>query len=406
MKIIVSLLISLIIYIGTLLIFYKGIREIFFKNSTRKRKITWLLIDIFISALIFIFIAIYYFQIRNHPNYISFTKIFYSVTFFFLTFIPKLAFAIVQVIRFTISVFLRIFKVKLRKKRPPYIALIHCIIIFFIILWGIAYGKTNFKVREANICSPSLPESFNNLKIVQVSDIHIGSFCNNKSYMLQVVNIINDLKPDIVFFTGDLVNNFADEANGYDSIFQKIKAPLGKYAVLGNHDFGDYTVWRTPETKNTNLNEIIFHYNAMGFKLLRNTNCYIVKGNDSIAIAGVDSWGLPPFKQYGDVMKAIDGIPQNTYTILLSHDPSYWNSVIKYIKKISVTFSGHTHGMQLGLENIGIEWSPIKYRYPQWGGLYCDGEQYLYVNRGLGFIGFTGRIGMSPEITLLEIKKK
>lgn len=407
MILIITLVFSLAIYSGTLLIFYKGIRNIFFKNSSRKKKIIWLLIDLFISTIIFVFIVIYYFQIRNNSDYHSFTKIFYSVTFFFLTFVPKFAFAIVHIIRTIIIKILIVFGIiKPEKNRPSYIALIHSIIIFFIILTGITFGKTDVKVRESGISSSLLPESFNKLRIVQISDFHIGSFCDNKSYLKKVVNIINELKPDIVFFTGDLVNNFAEEAEGFDSIINKINAPLGKFAVLGNHDFGDYTVWRTPETKKTNLNEIVTHYISMGFTLLRNENCYIVKGNDSIAIAGVDNWGLPPFKQYGDVMKAIQGIPQNTFTILLSHDPSYWNTVIKYIKKISVTFSGHTHGMQMGLEYLGIEWSPVKYRYPQWGGLYNYGDQYIYVNRGLGFIGFTGRIGMAPEITLFEIKSK
>ena len=273
-------------------------------------------------------------------------------------------------------------------------------------LFGILIGKTDLSVKKSSITLEKLPFSFNKLKIVQISDLHIGSFCQNRSFVNKTVNNINELKPDIVFLTGDLVNNFADEANGFDSIFKRIKAPLGKFAILGNHDFGDYTVWRTPTTKNVNLKDVMTHYKNMGFTLLRNDHIYIKKGNDSIAIAGVDSWGKHPFKQYGDVNKAIQNIPENIFTILLSHDPSYWDSIIKHISKVDITFSGHTHGMQLGIDNFGLKWSPIQYRYPQWYGLYCYRSKYLYVNRGLGFIGFTGRIGMPPEITFIEIIKK
>jgi uncharacterized protein len=320
---------------------------------------------------------------------------------------PKFAFSIILAINYIVRMFLRIFKIKKNNKKSiSYFALVHCIIYFVVMLYGIIYGKTNFTVRNERIETSKLPPSFNKLKIVQISDIHIGSFCNDTASILKVVNIINSLHPDVVLFTGDLVNNFAEEANAFDNILHKINAPLGKFAVLGNHDFGDYTVWRTSGTKNVNLNDIIKHYQVMGFKLLRNENTFIKKGHDSIAIAGVDSWGLPPFKQYGDKNKALKNIPENTFTILLSHDPSYWNTKIKYDSRVNITFSGHTHGMQLGFEKFGLSWSPIQYRYPQWGGLYHFKTQYLYVNRGLGFIGFAGRIGMPPEITLIELLHK
>jgi predicted MPP superfamily phosphohydrolase len=274
------------------------------------------------------------------------------------------------------------------------------------ILYAMLIGKNDFTVRNTEIVSNKLPKSFEGLKIVQLSDIHIGSFYYNTKALTEVVNKINDLNPDIVILTGDLVNNFTEEADGLDSIFNRINAPLGKLAVLGNHDFGDYTIWRTPETKSTNLDKIILHYKAMGFNLLRNESTYISNGKDSIIIAGVDNWGLPPFKQYGDFKKAIKNIKSGYYTIMLSHDPTHWNEEIKFSKKVDLTFSGHTHGMQIGIEKFGYRWSPVKYKYEQWAGLYQNKNSNLYVNRGLGCIGFLGRIGMPPEITVMVIKTK
>ena len=407
MKLAIALVILTLVYIGSLLIFYHGIHALFFKNKSKLIKKIWLWIDIIISLILFTFLTINYIKIQQNPNFISFTKIFYSVTLFFLYFVPRLVYALLKSFRFITVKFLRFFNFQKKNFRIiKYVEFSIMLIVFLAMLQGIVIGKTDFQVRNEKIISPQLPKSFEGLKIVQISDIHIGSFCSDKSEMNKVVEIINELKPDLVFLTGDLVNNFAEEANGFDTVFLKINAPLGKYACLGNHDFGDYTVWRTSETKNTNLSDIISHYEKMGFELLRNEHDFIIKDNDSIAISGVDSWGLPPFKQYGDIMKAVQNIPPNTFNILLSHDPSYWNAVTKYLKNINITLSVHTHGMQIGLENIGIEWSPIKYRYPQWAGLYKYGEQYLYVNRGLGFIGFTGRIGMRPEITMIELNCK
>ena len=393
---------------ATLWIFYKGINQIVFRKKKSALKKILFVSDISIFIILLLFLTYYYFQIRSAPDYFLFTKVFYSVTLLFLVFIPKLSFSIFYVINYLIVLLIQLFNRKKKKDFAffKYVGLLLFLIIFFAMLYGILIGKTDLYIRKSGITSEKLPASFNKLKIVQISDIHIGSFCQNQSFINKAVAEINELKPDIVLLTGDLVNNFADEANGFDSIFNKIKAPLGKYAVLGNHDFGDYTVWRTPNTKNVNLNDVMFHYKKMGFTLLRNENIYIKKGNDSIAIAGVDSWGKPPFKQYGDVKKAMQTIPENTFTILLSHDPSYWDCVIKYLSKVDITFSGHTHGMQLGIEKFGLKYSPVQYRYPQWGGLYCYKNKYVYVNRGMGFIGFTGRIGMPPEITYFEITKK
>lgn len=389
------------------LIFYKGINRLLLKNHKPLTKRILIYTDIAISLILLLFLIFYFNQIRTSPNYISFTKAFYSISFFILFLIPKIQFLIFLFINNSIRFIIRVITRKKSNFRIiSYIGLFLGIFIFVAILYGMIFGKNDFTVKSKSINFSKLPLSFNSIKIVQISDLHIGSFCNDTASISKAVTIINGLNPDIVFLTGDLVNNFAEEANDFDNILSRIKAPLGKYAVLGNHDFGDYTVWRTPKTKDVNLNDVIDHYQNMGFKLLRNEHVFINKGNDSIAIAGVDSWGLPPFRQYGDVNSALKNIPKNIFTILLSHDPSYWNSVIKFNPVVNITFSGHTHGMQLGIEKFGLSWSPVKYRYPQWGGLYNYNAQYLYVNRGLGFIGFTGRIGMPPEITVVELLKK
>lgn len=395
--------IAVAIYLFTELIFIFGIKSLL--NSRIFKRFLW--INAIISITLILLITFFYIQIRSNGNFVSYTNMFYGITYFMLLLSTKLVFCIFFIANKIIKILIRIvFRKKNKFKIVTYIGFVFSILIFLLIIYGMFIGKNDFTVRNEKINSIKIPQSFNNLKIVQISDIHIGSFYYNSEKLIKVVKIINDLKPDIVILTGDLVNNFAEEADGYDNCFANIKAKYGKYAILGNHDFGDYSVWRTPETKQVNLEKIISHYNAMGFKLLRNCSEIISNGKDSITIAGVDNWGLPPFKQYGDLNKALRNISPNLFTIMLSHDPTHWNEEIKFYKNIDITFSGHTHGMQMGIEKFGIKWSPVKYKYKQWAGLYKYKNTYLYVNRGLGCIGFIGRIGMPPEITYFEIIKK
>ncbi len=394
---------TLVIYILIEIIFVYGFKT--FLNKKLYKIFFW--INLIISLIIILTVSILYFQIRNINNHIAYTNMFYGISYFVLFFVTKLVFNIFfivnQIIKYSIQLFIR---KKLRLTSITFFGLTLGTLTFILIIYGMFIGKNDFTLKNVEIFSERIPKSFNKLKIVQISDIHIGSFYYNSNKLIKVVNIINKQNPDIVIFTGDLVNNFAEEADGFDSIFVKIKSKYGKYAVLGNHDFGDYSIWRTPETKQVNLEKIISHYKAMGFNLLRNNSEIISNGKDSIEIAGVDNWGLPPFKQYGDLKKALQNSLPNKFTIMLSHNPSYWDEEIKFYKNIDVTFSGHTHGGQLGFEKFGIKWSPIKYKYPHWAGLYQNKNNYLYVNRGLGCIGFLGRIGMPPEITLIEINKK
>lgn len=405
MRMILPFGISLLIYLLAEIAFIYGIKKHVIKNKFHFKIFIW--VDIILSLLFIIAFAIYTSKIRSNPDFIAFTNMFYTLSYFMLFFIPKLNIAIFfllnQFIKFTLNA---IFKKNFKLSKITITGVILSILILIGMLYGITIGKTDFTVRNSEIYSDKLPKSFDGLKIVQLSDIHIGSLYYNKEALTEVVNTINKLNPDIVLLTGDLVNNFSEEADGLDSVFNRINAPLGKFAVLGNHDFGDYTIWRTPETKNANLEKIIMHYKAMGFNLLRNSSVTISNNIDSIFIAGVDNWGLPPFKKYGDFKKAISNITDNSFTIMLSHDPTHWNEEIKFSKKVYITFSGHTHGMQLGIEKFGIKWSPVKYRYSHWAGLYQNNNSTLYVNRGLGCIGFMGRIGMPPEITFMVIHKK
>jgi len=267
-------------------------------------------------------------------------------------------------------------------------------------------GRYNYKVKYQQIEFENLPLNFNNFRIVQISDFHIGTLNGNNKELQKIVNIVNSLNPDVIFFTGDLINNFADEVKGTEKILSGFKAKFGKYSILGNHDYGDYSNWLSPEDKKENLNKLIAWHKILGFDLLLNNADSIAIGNEKIAILGVENWGLPPFRQYGNLSKALASANKISFKILLSHDPSHWTKEVIKKTDIELTLSGHTHGFQFGYEFGKRKWSPIKYKYPQWSGLYKDQKQYLYINVGLGVIGYPGRIGMPPEITLIILKRK
>ncbi|MBS1775951.1 MAG: metallophosphoesterase [Bacteroidetes bacterium] len=274
---------------------------------------------------------------------------------------------------------------------------------------GFVYGITNrynYRVRKLAIRFDHLPPSFRGLRIVQISDIHSGSF-DQRIAVAKGVEMALNLKPDIIFFTGDLVNNKADEIVPYLDIFSKLKAPLGVYSTLGNHDYGDYITWTSADAKNENLQTLKKHHAEMGWRLLMNEHVLIEKGNEKIAVIGIENWGAKAgFPKYGDMRKAYQGLSEADvpFKILLSHDPSHFDAqVVPQYPDIDLTLSGHTHGMQFGVEIPGLKWSPIQYVYSKWAGLYKVGKQHLYVNRGFGFLGYPGRIGILPEITLIEL---
>jgi len=285
----------------------------------------------------------------------------------------------------------------------PIIGLLSGFIPFFIIVFGIFKLAYRFKVYHHKVKFQNLPKAFNGLKIIQLSDIHLGSFNYRYHILDAAIETINRLEPDYIVVTGDLVNNYAWELRGWDNVFKNLKAKYGKYAILGNHDYGDYSEWATDKAKQHNLDEIKQFYESINFKLLLNASLTLRQKDQEIALIGVENWGKPPFKQYGDLEKALDPVKDMSFKILLSHDPTHWTEEVLKYTDIDLTLSGHTHGMQAGFERKNFQWSPIKYKYKHWAGLYKHNLQYLYVNRGLGWLGFPGRLGMRPEITYLEL---
>ncbi len=270
--------------------------------------------------------------------------------------------------------------------------------------YGILSGAHDYRVRRERIVLPNLPKQFHGIKIAQISDIHSGSFFNKVAVEGGVDMLLGE-KPDAVFFTGDLVNNKYEEMNEYVRIFQKVKAPLGVYSILGNHDYGMYVNWESDQARNQNLENLKQVHKALGWDLLLDEHRALTVDGESIAVLGVENWG-EGFIMKGDLAKAHLHTDIYPVKLLLSHDPSHWDAIVRpQFKDIDMMFAGHTHGFQFGIEVGNFQWSPVQYRYKQWGGLYQEDNQRLYVNRGYGYLGFPGRIGMPPEITMIELVK-
>lgn len=270
--------------------------------------------------------------------------------------------------------------------------------------FGIISGAHDYRVRRRIINSPKLPKAFHGIRLAQISDIHTGSFFN-KTAVAGGVDMLNAEKPDLVFFTGDLVNNQSDEAKPYLDIFKSITAPLGVYSTMGNHDYGDYRSWATPEAKQADVKQLHDMHRYMGWDILLNENRVITQGSEQLAILGLENWGAGRFSKYGDLAKTYQGTEEVPFKILLSHDPSHWDAQVRPdYPDINLQLAGHTHGMQFGIEIGDFRWSPSKFIYKQWADMYQDGDQYLYVNRGYGYLGYPGRVGILPEITIIELR--
>ena len=271
--------------------------------------------------------------------------------------------------------------------------------------YGIISGAHDYRVRRVTIKLPHLPSAFHGLRIGQLSDIHSGSFFNKTAVKGGVAMLLRE-KADIIFFTGDLVNNTADEVDAYIDVFDKVQAPLGVYSTLGNHDYGDYVRWTSLSAKRKNYQAICAVHQQLGWHLLMNNHKLITQGSDQLAVIGVENWGTGRFPKYGRLDQAYGGTENASVKLLLSHDPSHWDAQIRpHYPDIDITFAGHTHGGQVGIEIDSFKWSPVQYQYKQWAGLYQEGTQYLYVNRGYGYIGYPGRIGILPEITIITLEK-
>ncbi|NOZ45606.1 MAG: metallophosphoesterase [Chlorobi bacterium] len=372
----------------------------------------------FITLLIFLGIVLISLNFSNYRTPDFYRKAFLLFGFIILVTVPKLVFVIFHLTDDIVYVS-KLLITKLFNSAPPtnettnvisrgkfitQIGIVAAAVPFVSILWGMVKGRFDYRVKNVKLSFNNLPESFNGLRILQISDFHIGSFTGKQNEVKHIVDLINKQACDFIFFTGDMVNNFAAETNEFIDILGKFQAKKGKFSILGNHDYGDYVPWKTQEEKQQNLNTLIDIHKKIGFDILLNENRTITINGQQIFIIGIENWGLPPFPQHGDLKKAMNGIDDNKFKILLSHDPSHWDAQVLNNTNIDLTLSGHTHGMQFGIEIGNFKWSPVKWKYPRWAGLYSVNNQYLYVNRGIGYIGFPGRVGILPEITVIELQ--
>ncbi len=275
--------------------------------------------------------------------------------------------------------------------------------LFSTLIYGFK-NKYNYHIHRVSLNYPGLPKAFRGMRIVQLSDIHSGSFMDKQAVTRGVQTAMKE-KPDLILFTGDLVNDRAVEMNEYLDVFNKLSAPMGVYSILGNHDYGDYVAWPSQAEKIANLSQLKDHHAAMGWRLLMNEHVLLKKGEDQIALIGIENWSAKArFPKYGKLKDAYAGTEQIPFKILMSHDPSHWDAEVRTkFPDIDLMLAGHTHGMQFGVDIPGFRWSPVQYMYKQWADLYEEGNQKLYVNRGFGFIGYPGRVGILPEITVITL---
>ncbi len=283
-------------------------------------------------------------------------------------------------------------------------ALLLASIPFISLSYGLIRGRYQYKVHRQDLFFNDLPEQFEGFRIIQISDIHSGSF-DDREGVLKGLDMIKSLKGDLIVFTGDLVNTFSYEFDPWLEDFKTLKAPFGQYSVLGNHDYGEYTQWESQEAKQENFEAIKKHHQNMDFKLLLDESVKIEKNGQTIRLMGVENWGVG-FGKRGQLNKALVDVEPSEFKILMSHDPTHWEQEVKaHPMHIHLTLSGHTHGMQMGIEIPGFKWSPIQYRYPKWAGHYKESNRNLYINRGFGVLGFRGRVGIWPEITEITLRK-
>nr|WP_320000679.1 metallophosphoesterase [uncultured Draconibacterium sp.] len=399
---------------------FRGIKPLLAKLRIKFLKQSLTILFWGISLIVFAGFCLFMFGINQVKESETYIYVGYLVSSFALFYFPKFVFIVFVLLKDIQLLFQKIFNWVKRKKKKSLspdnsgrkmeraeflyqMGLVLAAVPFASILYGVTKGKFNYRVMRENLHFDNLPKSFKGLKIVQISDMHLGSFNKKFDQVAKAVELINEQEPDILLFTGDLVNNFAEETEGWAPVLSQLKAKIGKYSVLGNHDYGDYSEWESAAAKEKNLDSIKKFHQKIGFRLLLNETETLNINGEEIALIGVENWGKPPFPQHGDLQKAAEKAQGQPFKILMSHDPSHWDAKVLKSTDIDLTFAGHTHGMQFGIERAGIKWSPVQYKYPRWGGLYREKKQFLYVNRGFGYIGFPGRIGMPPEITVVEL---
>ncbi|MCF8257504.1 MAG: metallophosphoesterase [Flavobacteriales bacterium] len=402
------LLVSALLLFLIDLYFYQAIRQ--FVPSTDIRSVRWLPVAYWSATLIGIGAVTIAIMV---PTLLPYQR-FYLFSVVMVLTLPKLLGAVFLLGEDAVRLVSGIFRsvngsdgpfLSDRRQFVANASLIAAALPFSAMVYGMVRTAFNFSVRKETLTFPSLPLAFDGLRVVQISDMHSGSFASTDA-IHSAIDLILEQRPDIIFFTGDMVNNRAEEAEPFLTEISRLKAPLGVFSVLGNHDYGDYVEWPDEASKRENLQRLIALQREAGWNVLINGSSIIEKDGQQMAIIGVENWGAAMhFPKYGDLSRAVQGTESAPFRILLSHDPSHWEAqVIPEHPHIDLTLSGHTHGFQFGIEIPGFKWSPVQYVYRQWAGLYSKGGQHLYVNRGLGFLGFMGRIGIPPEITLLELK--
>ena len=325
---------------------------------------------------------------------------------FLSLFIPKLLYALFSLLS-RVSLFWRAKHLSVLK----YIGGVLAIVSFVAIWWGALVTRNDIEVTRQTVKFENLPKSFDDCKIVHISDIHAGTWGTDTAFLSNMVDTVNALNPDLVLFTGDIVNRNTKEIYPFVNALSRLKAKQGVYSVLGNHDYGDYMDWSSAIERERNNRELIDVQNKMGWRMLNNEHCWVRKDNDSIAIIGVENWGEPPFSVYGDLRKAYSNLNDENFKVLLTHNPEHWKREVSEISNIDLSLSGHTHGMQFVLQFGDWKWSPAEWKYKEWGGLYTkenpEGKELkLYVNIGLGEVALPFRLGATPEVTLLTLKKE
>jgi len=383
------------------------------KSVRRRRVVTFGYLVVNIGVLIWLLAGIGSFRTaRGMEPYRE-----WILSIFLLLLISKLFFVLVlfigDIVRFFYGIIRYFVKPKKQTKAPFFparrrfvsdIAILVAAVPFTGLLYGMLKGKYDFKLHKQTLYFDDLPDAFDGFTITQISDIHSGSF-DNTAAVQRGIELAKAQKSDLFVFTGDLVNDAAYEIEPYLSHFSQLKAPYGQFSTLGNHDYGDYIQWNSEAEKAANLEKLKQHHKTLGYRLLLDENVVLEKGGQKISLIGVQNWGRG-FIQIGDLDKALKGVPEDAFKILLSHDPTHWEEKVRFHPTtIHLTLAGHTHGAQFGVETAGLRWSPVQYRYLDWAGLANEKNRYLYVNRGFGFLAFSGRLGIWPEVTVITLRK-